>query len=222
MRTLAIGDAHGCSVALETLLSVVSVGPNDTVVMLGDYVDRGPDTRGVLERVIALCREVKVVALRGNHEQMMLWARDDFYALRDWRRHGGEATEASYGGLQAVPDSHWQFITEQCRDYWETKTHIFVHAGVEPDIPLREQSRDMLHWSLFDTQTPHESGKQIVCGHTSQKNGLPRNRGFAVCIDTYAHGGGWLSCLDVESGKIWQANQRGQHREFLLNTPSRP
>ena len=72
MRVLAIGDIHGCSGALDALLSAVAVQPDDTLVTLGDYVDRGPDSRGVLDRLIALCRSRYVVALRGNHDQMMV------------------------------------------------------------------------------------------------------------------------------------------------------
>jgi serine/threonine protein phosphatase 1 len=74
----------------------------------------------------------------------------------------------------------------------------------------------MLYWESFDDPPPHESGKVMVCGHTSQKSGKPRNLGHAVCIDTWACGEGWLTCLDAESGRYWQANQRGETRRGWL------
>ena len=71
-------------------------------------------------------------------------------------------------------------------------------------------------WESFNDPPPHESGKVMVCGHTSQKSGVPRNIGHAVCIDTWACGRGWLTCLDVGSGRYWQANQRGETRASWL------
>ena len=82
-----------------------------------------------------------------------------------------------------------------------------------PDIPLAEQPAYMLRWEPFDDPPPHESGKVMVCGHTSQKTGRPRNLGHALCIDTHAHGGGWLTCLDPRAGRLWQASERGEVRE---------
>ena len=105
-------------------------------------------------------------------------------------------------------------------DYWECETHFFVHGSVYPNIPLWEQPTYKLHWGSFNDTQPHESGKVMVCGHTSQKDGLPNNKGYAVCIDTYAYATGWLSCLDVERGTVWQTNQRQQMRRFPLAAPA--
>jgi len=216
MRVLCIGDLHGCSAALDTLLAAINIQPEDTVVTLGDYVDRGPDSRGVLDRLVALSQNHHSVALRGNHEQMMFKARDDADSLRDWMESGGDATLASYGSLAAVPDAHWRFLENQCLDYWECETHFFVHGGVYADIPLWEQPTYKLYWGKFEQVQPHVSGKIMVCGHTSQKNGVPSDLGYAICLDTWVYGSGWLTCLDVGSGAIWQANQSGQLRHFLL------
>jgi serine/threonine protein phosphatase 1 len=109
-----------------------------------------------------------------------------------------------------IPDSHWKFLEEQTRAWFEIDTHFFVHANAYPDYPLQEQPDHMLFWESFNDPPPHESGKIMVCGHTSQKSGKPKNNGHAVCIDTWAYGKGWLTCLDVGSGKYWQANQRGE------------
>ncbi len=216
-RILAIGDIHGCLTALNTLLAEVNVQPDDTLVTLGDYCDRGPDTKGVLDRLITLSASHHLVALRGNHDALMLAARSDFAKAFAWKQVGGMETLDSYGSLTAVPDAHWQFLETQCVDYWETETHIFVHGGVFPNLPLAEQPVETLHWKRFENVEPHESGKVMICGHTSQKNGLPRDLGHAICIDTWAYGDGWLSCLDVGTGDVWQADEMGRVWRFNLD-----
>ena len=215
-RILAVGDIHGCRAALDTLLAEVNLQPDDTLVTLGDYCDRGPDTKGVLERLISLSVSHHLVALRGNHDVMMLAARHDRAEAFAWQQVGGAETVDAYGNLTRVPKAHWRFLENQCVDYWECETHFFVHGGVYPNVPLWEQPTHKLHWARFEGVQPHESGKVMVCGHTSQKNGLPLNLGYAVCIDTWAYGDGWLSCLDIESGDVWQANELGRTRHFKL------
>jgi serine/threonine protein phosphatase 1 len=162
--------------------------------------------------------------LRGNHDIMMLNAHDNDSEYGKWIGVGGDATLQSYspfdgdpGSLADVPDTHWDFLANQLLPYFETKDHFFVHANAYPDISLEEQPDFMLYWEQYNDPPPHESGKTMVCGHTSQKSGLPVFNGHAVCIDTWACGGGWLSCLHVESGMIWQANQCGETRRFLLD-----
>lgn len=220
MRHLAIGDIHGCSQALDALLAAVAPRPDDRLITLGDYVNRGPDSRGVLDRLLSLHRAGQLIPLRGNHEQMMLEAREGDAHLGLFLNVGGDRTLASYGPAAAlgdVPAEHWDFIESVCRDYHETETHFFVHANAYPDVPLAEQPTFMLRWEPFDDPPPHESGKVMVCGHSSQKTGLPRNLGHAICIDTHAHGhNGWLTCLDVATGRIWQANERGELREAWI------
>lgn len=192
MRVLAIGDIHGCSRALEALLATVNPTPDDLVIALGDYVNRGPDSAGVLDRLVALHASHRLVALRGNHEQMV---------TETYRRDTHDFTE-----------EQWSFLEDLLVDWYETETHFFVHANAYPDIPLAEQPTYMLRWEHLNEASPHESGKVMVCGHTSQKNGVPLNLGHTICIDTFAYGGGWLTCLEVTSGRYWQANQRGETR----------
>lgn len=222
MRYLAVGDIHGCFKALTTLAAFVPFEAEDVVVTLGDYVNRGPDSRAVLDWLIAYERTGKLVALRGNHELMMLEARQSDECFRRWIEYGGAATLASYapsgdaGRLVDVPESHWQFLEERTCGWFETQTHFFVHANAYPDCPLDEQPEFMLYWEPFADPPAHESGKIMVCGHTSQTSGLPRSIGHAICIDTWAYGKGWLTCLDVASGRYWQANQRGETRSSWL------
>jgi serine/threonine protein phosphatase 1 len=224
MRTLAIGDIHGCARSLAALLAAVAPAPEDRVVTLGDYVDRGPDSRGVLEALLALRATGRLVAVRGNHEQMMLDARLGGEALRLWLACGGAQTLASYGAagsgldaLDAVPERHWTFLEDALVDSLESERHFFVHANAYADVPLADQPPYVLLWEKLYEPCDHVSGKVMVCGHTPQRNGLPRHLGTTICIDTGAHGAaGWLTCLDVGSGRYWQANERGRVRTGVL------
>jgi len=221
MRLLAIGDIHGCLTALEHLLDFVAPVPGDTIVSLGDYVDRGPDSKGVLDRLIELHREGILIPLRGNHELMMLGAyvggQDD---IRFWLSVGGiEAMESYQVGhdeptFDHVPEAHWDFIKNICNDWHETEDHLFVHASLKPYVPIEEQRSEDLHWGHFTLgkHVAHISGKTVVCGHTQQNSGVPLDLGTGICIDTFAYGGGWLTCLDVISGEYWQTNELGNRR----------
>ncbi len=222
MRYLAVGDIHGCYAALASLAAYVPFRPEDVVVTLGDYVDRGPDSHAVLDWLIDRKRRGNLVPLRGNHEIMMLGAREDADSFKSWLECGGDATLASYsplddnGRLADVPDSHWSFLENETLGWFEIESHFFVHANAYPDCSLEEQPEFMLYWEPFKDQSPHESGKIMICGHTPQRSGTPLDVGHAVCIDTWACGDGWLTCLDVGSGKYWQANQRGETRRGWL------
>ena len=217
-RTIAIGDIHGCAVALFALLDRLQPTPRDTIVLLGDYVDRGPDSRAVLERLIALTGQCTVVPILGNHEEMLLAARSDADALQGWLRCGGVATVDSYGQgthPRSFPADHIAFL-ESCRPYYETDRHVFLHANYDPDGPLDQQTPLMLRWCSLRDSTParrHISGKTVILGHTPQENGDVLDRDFFVCIDTYCYGGGWLTAMDVEGKTFWQANNAGQFRE---------
>ncbi len=224
-RVLSIGDIHGCLRAFDLLLDAVRPDKDDVLVTLGDYVDRGPDSSGTLDRLIGLRKQCKHVALVGNHDLMMVASRRDRNAFDDWFACGGEETLQSYGAdpswnlfQDSIPSRHWNFIEDRCVPYFEIDTHFFVHANVFPDVPLHEQPEFMLQWERLDAKRsrPHESGKIMVCGHTAQKSGVPLALPHAFCIDTWVYGTGWLTCLDVLSGRYWQANQLGERRDGWL------
>ena len=124
MRTLAIGDIHGCSAAFDALLALVKPRPNDLIVTLGDYVNRGPDACAVINRLLRLHCAGQLIALRGNHEQMMMDARESPGDLAMWTGCGGDAALRSYGfsggagNLADVPDEHWRFLDHSCLDYY--------------------------------------------------------------------------------------------------------
>jgi serine/threonine protein phosphatase 1 len=217
-RTLAIGDIHGCLAPLEHLWRAVGPAPEDRVVFIGDYVDRGPDSKGVIDFLIDLPPELDVTFLSGNHEEKFFLARIDATELAHWlAAWGGGATLESYGprGFDDVPESHWEFL-RRARPYLETDTHIFVHANLEPDVPLVLQQPFTLIHKKFGVPAPHHSGKTMVCGHTAQKSHVPLDLGHAVCIDTDPGRGGWLTCLHAETGDYWQANFEGEVRTGKL------
>jgi serine/threonine protein phosphatase 1 len=222
MRVLAIGDIHGCMRSLTTLVEAANLGPDDQLVTLGDYVDRGPNSCAVLDWLIARTAQHSLIPLRGNHELMMLRSRFDPLWREDWLAYGGDATLASYPSptgdatLEDVPPRHWDFMENVCRNGYETETHLFVHAGADPNASLANQKESMLFWEPFHEPPPHRSGKVMICGHTAQRSGRPLSLGHAICIDTRVYGGGWLTCLDVASGHYWQANENGETREDQL------
>lgn len=219
MRTLAIGDIHGCSTALRTLARLVGLRPDDQLITLGDYVDKGPDTAGVLDWLTRRAdrNPGSLIALRGNHDQMMLDARRDAAAFADWWQNHGDETLDSYppsrtgDPLDAVPARHWRFL-ESTRLYFEQDEHFYVHGNVNHLLPLKKQSVESLLWDKFYDPEPHYSGKTMVAGHTSQKTGEVLDLGHAICIDTWACGQGWLTCLEPATGRYWQATQAGQTR----------
>lgn len=230
MRTLAIGDIHGCSRALDTLLQIIEPQPRDIIITLGDYVDRGPDSKGVLDRLLALDLRCRLKPLLGNHDLMMLAAREDQQHFDEWLQCGGKQALQSYHAghdyetiADAVPVEHWRFLKQRCIPYHETATHIFVHANVYPDVPLAEQPDYMLYWERLeaDVWRPHESGKVMICGHSSQRSGRPLVLERAVCLDTWVYGDGWLTCLDVKSEIFWQTNQHGESRTGNLEIRGR-
>jgi serine/threonine protein phosphatase 1 len=223
MRTLAIGDIHGCHIALTCLLQQVQPSAEDRIIFLGDYIDRGPASREVVETLLGLKKECSTVFLRGNHEEMLLAARKNAGEARLWRMSGGLETVVSYGaasesdGLNCIPASHWVFFI-LTQPYFETKSHLFVHASLDPDADMDKQENFLLFWARVEGLRPHKSGKRILCGHSAQYSGEILNLGFALCIDTAAVFGGWLTCVDVESGQWWQTNEKRETRQGRLSS----
>ena len=222
-RTICIGDIHGCSSALQRLIEQVQPGWDDRVVLLGDYIDRGPDTRDVIEQLWKLQDRSNLVPLQGNHELMLLRALHQPAQFDGWLQFGGAETLASYGGsLESIPADHFDFF-RNCRPWFETETHLFVHANYDPDLSLSQQPETLLFWQHLSEflPSPHCSGKVAIVGHTPQPNGEILDMGHLVCLDTHCYDGGWLTAMDVQTGKFWQANQEGSVREGHRDDDSR-
>jgi serine/threonine protein phosphatase 1 len=220
-RTFAIGDIHGCSTALRTLLDAINPQPDDRIVVLGDVIDYGPDSRGVIEQLIDLSARCGLVLIQGNHEEMLFEAlkgRDD---RRYWERCGGVTTRRCYPDRDdraLIDPDHLRFLRENRRDYFETADCIFVHASYFPNQPMPEQSSDTLRWEAVEPRrmAPHYSGKTVIAGHTPQTSGEVLDLGFLKLVDTDCSRGGWLTALEVSEGEVLQANQRGECRRSRI------
>lgn len=223
-RVIAIGDIHGCLAAFQALLAAIEVRSHDQLVVLGDVIDRGPDSRGVLELIFELETRCELICLLGNHEQMLIDVIDGRMSLSQWLAFGGEETLDSYqqgGALNSFDERHLEAI-RSWGNYYEIDSHFFAHGNYQPHIPLTQQAWHEMRWVSLREFTPemHVSGKTAVVGHTSNKKGDVVNLGHLICLDTYCYGGQWLSALDVRSGDLWQANQEGDVERKSIRPPS--
>ncbi|MFN0052129.1 MAG: metallophosphoesterase [Planctomycetales bacterium] len=216
-RTFAIGDIHGCHTALAALLAQLAPTSDDTLVVLGDVVDRGPGSRQVIDQLLEWQARCRLVFIQGNHEEMMLNALGEGDWSDGWLRYGGAATLVSYaGGLDQVPPRHVEFLKSGI-DYWQTERELFVHANLEPGVPLERQQVEWLRWThLTGREQPSATGQRVICGHTPQITGIPLQIPGWVGIDTYACGTGWLTALDVDTNEYFQARQSGEKRTGKL------
>lgn len=186
MGLIAIGDVHGCARTLDLLLERLAPTPDDTLVFIGDYVDRGPDSAGVIDRLLRLRDEVPCIFLRGNHEQLLLDALfgNDDEAIELWLKNGGRETLVSYRGL--IPKEHFVFLDETVL-YADTPDFFFAHGGLpatqtiaqtlqNPDPDVLLWHRDHLKADAFAWE------KTVVCGHTPQPTPILREN--LIAIDT--------------------------------------
>lgn len=212
-KIFAIGDIHGCLEKLEDLLEQLAVDrQSDTLVFIGDYIDRGKYSREVVDYLIRLQREYRnVICLRGNHEQMFLNYLDGVNEGL-YLGNGGRATLDSYGILLSddleerkakIPEEHMNFF-RLLLHYYETDHYIFVHAGVRPELPLNRQAIDDLLWIRFEfIENENDFGKTVVFGHTPMKNLLINKN--KIGIDTGAVYGGKLTAIELPDIRIYQA-----------------
>jgi serine/threonine protein phosphatase 1 len=225
IRIYAIGDVHGRVDLLDQMFSridadLASSSPHRPVhVLLGDYIDRGPSSREVLDRLVERNRLHDMIFLKGNHESYLVEFLQNPSVLGDWRHFGGLETLRSYGLnptanpdsteelwlaralAAALPSNHKQFLRKldasfSCGDFF------FVHAGVKPGIPLARQSEQDLLWIRDDFLLCEEDfGKVIVHGHTPVLE--PDVRPNRINIDTGAYATGRLTCLMIEQDAIF-------------------
>jgi len=227
----AIGDVHGRLDLLEALVARTREDAAQhlsdsarSLIFLGDYVDRGPESRGVVDAVMSdLLPGFTTVRLMGNHEEAMLSFLDGESDGLDWLSFGGLETLLSYGVplrslpnsgeavralqaalIEAVPERHVAFF-RNCLLHYSVGDYVFVHAGVRPGITLEKQAQTDLLWIRDDflrVRAPLP-GRVVVHGHTICD--LPQNRGHRINIDTGAFVSGRLTCLVL----------RGDERRFL-------
>ena len=225
-RVYAVGDIHGRLDLLDDLLSRIDrddagrAPAATTLVFLGDLVDRGPQSSGVVDRLTRLQESGRNVHfLMGNHEEVFLLAASgDVQAMRLFVRIGGMETILSYGVSEEeyrttdfeelaalfakrVSPEHVAFISS-FEDYLEIGDYLFVHAGIRPGVPVEDQSPSDLRW-IRDSFLSHEGdhGKRVVHGHSIREEVEPRpNR---IGIDTGAYASNRLSAVGLEGDRHW-------------------
>ena len=225
-RAYAIGDIHGRLDLLLPLLERIEAdnarrGAAKTwLVFLGDLVDRGPDSRGVIEHLVTRAPIfARNVFLKGNHEEFFLGVLEgDESIVQHWLAYGGTECSESYGlttgwmlnatphgiveRLQAeVPASHVRFLNDM-HDSFRFGDYLFVHAGIRPGVELdRQQSRD-LRWireGFLDDRSDH--GVMVVHGHTIVEG--PEQHSNRIAVDTGAYRSGVLTAIGLEGGERW-------------------
>jgi serine/threonine protein phosphatase 1 len=220
IRIYAVGDVHGCIDLLDRALTLIDEDlRRDPVerpihVFLGDYVDRGPNSRQTVERLIVRSRTHESVLLKGNHETFVFAFLNDPAVLHHWRQYGGLETLISYGlkpslnasaaeqqelaaaFRQRLPEHHEQFFGE-LKPWFSCGDFFFAHAGVRPGVPLAQQREEDLLWIRDDfLLCEDDHGKIIVHGHSPVLE--PDIRPNRINIDTGAYATGKLTCLVID------------------------
>ncbi len=222
-RVFAIGDIHGRNDLLCRLLERIdrsrkTAQADDVFVFLGDYIDRGSDSKGVIETLLSLPSHWRTIFLRGNHDQSLLDFLDDPALYRTWRNYGAPETLLSYGVhpprfdddkafvlardqlVEKCPTSHLQFL-RSLQLMHEEEDYLFVHAGVRPGLPLHQQCEQDLLWIRDDfLMSDHLSDKVVVHGHTPSDR--PIRRPNRLGLDTGAHATGCLTAAVLERDTI--------------------
>jgi serine/threonine protein phosphatase 1 len=232
----AIGDIHGQAEKLRRLLDILvdeGLGPDDDLVFLGDYVDRGPDSAGVMRMLLGIeASYPRSIFLRGNHEQMMIEARsryDRAWELEHqipwnsetsglWFSNGAVQTLKSYKEdattrgrwWEAIPEEHWEFVLDTEMEH-KTEHYWFVHAGVLPPGAHWEYETLPLDPRLWVREpfilSPLNFGRMVVFGHTPTRTGLPLIMQNKVGLDTGAGWGGDITAMRVNPDQPFDAKR---------------
>lgn len=181
-RLIGISDIHGEYEKLSAVLDYLSLKNDDTVVFMGDYIDRGKRSREVVDRVIDTADICNCVYLIGSHEYAMMHAKkDDYYDYLFWN-YGGDKTAESYGGFDNIMKVHGDFF-RSLKFYHIAGKYLFVHAGLRGDYPLDEQDEvDMVYIRGNFYNYPHKFPYKIIFGHTEFDK--PQVWNDKICIDT--------------------------------------
>jgi serine/threonine protein phosphatase 1 len=221
----AVGDIHGELEKLDELLELLPLEPGDRLVFLGDYVDRGPDSCGVVQRLLELAEQWPSTFLLGNHESMFLdflgWTDEAYFGGDAFLLNGGDRTLASYGYFdRAVPDresfklprDHEDFLL-RLRPFHREGDYVFVHAGLgapqmrldDVGYALRKTRPEDLLWNRSSCDLPHRLGVTVVYGHTPAEDfGVRWNLPYSIGIDTGAVYGGPLTAIRLPDETLFQ------------------
>jgi serine/threonine protein phosphatase 1 len=225
-KQIIFSDLHGCLDKFQNLLEKLSFTKNDTLIFLGDYIDRGENSRAVVDLIIGLREKCNVVTLSGNHEIFFLDSLKFFEGkfsyidmFNSWLRNGGVQTLRSYApkhvencdwkdAIEVMDETHGEFYRSLIPIY-ETENHIFVHGGINMAQTVDDQDLWYCAWSRFDDmKEPHISGKTVVCGHTIQHGGIA-DEGYKICLDTGSfRADGYITAMIIDGNKISYVNSK--------------
>ena len=222
-KTYAISDIHGGNQQLIVLLPALNIQSDDTLIFLGDVIDRGVNSKGVLDTIIHYQTLCHVILIKGNHEEMALGAVHEREYLKYWLKFGSIETLQSFGvtadlqGLKQIPFTYFKLL-KSAIPYYETQDFIFTHATPLPHLPMDEQTDNSLRWRFIplDGQNAHISGKTIICEHSAQKNGKVYHQNGLICVDAFDHGDGCLTAIEVTQMMIYQAFLDGKFNIHTL------
>ena len=228
-RLFAIGDVHGCATELRILINHLPLDEQSTVVFLGDLVDRGPESKEVVETVLELSKSIQVISLMGNHEDMMLAFMDNPESEKAgmFIYNGGGATLASYGnndGTYTIPPEHVQFL-KGLRYFYQTDHYFFVHAGIPPELELSNLGKikdPQIHNEMVWIREPFLSsdrrwGKVVVHGHTPVLEvEMKPNR---INLDTGCVYDQKLTAMSFPSRKIYSVDKQERLQQVYLRNP---
>jgi len=192
-NTYAFGDVHGEYFKLKYLIDKIYIKNEDTLVFLGDYIDRGKYTFEVIDYLIKLDEKYNCVFVKGNHEAMLI----DFLAgiyeklffinggsdtIKSYKEQGWDIDIKTKYHMRKMPYSHLKFFEKKLVNYYETEEYIFVHAGIAPNTLLKNMPDKYLFWDRNFIHDTSYKGKLVVFGHTPNKKIL--NEKYKICIDT--------------------------------------
>ena len=198
MRYIVITDIHGEREKLDSVLSQIEMRPDDVFVFMGDYIDRGPDSRGVVDRIIELGETHKCVYLMGSHEYALLHAKTDDYYQFLFDNYGGPATVRSFENIFKV---HGDFF-RNLKFYYLTDKYLFVHAGINPDYPLEEQDEtDLVYIRSKFIYSKHKLPQKIIFGHTEFDAPLVQNDKICIDLGCGKYPDAHLCALILDNGK---------------------
>tara|TARA_R110000868_G_scaffold281159_2_gene541523 strand:- start:239 stop:919 length:681 start_codon:yes stop_codon:yes gene_type:complete len=217
-KIIAIGDVHGKIHELQNLFEKLSFTKHDTIIFLGDYIDRGEDSKGVIDFVLSLQDKCNLVTLKGNHEMFAIDGHKFTegrlglaHMFNSWMNNGGVACLRSYCRDGLYMDKPGEIVDEMFIDHgsffdnlkltYETDNHIFVHGHLAHEQNVEDQDEWQCVWGRYDDILPHKSGKTVVCGHTIQHGGV-KNDGYKICIDTGSFLlDGYISAMVIDGAK---------------------
>lgn len=213
-RLIAIGDIHGSLGKFKSLVDNINLQPGDRIRFLGDVINRGPDTKGVVDLILELSKNYDVKSIMGNHEEILLASKLDKSTYKFLLKIGGIETLRSYGiepphtvfkalDLDLLPPDHLLYYARM-HDYLVEDGFILTHAGVKHSDDLDKQISERLRWGNLPVGG-HKSGMTVVCGHISLPEPIVSDTMIAIDTGSYKENG-YITAIDLTTLTTWRSD----------------